>query len=157
MATIGSIPKSWRNFLRSEVATMADFKFTLDIDNIFPQGLNDENLALDMVKSGQEVMQKAIKNAALKHKKTGSMANSVKCSKPVINRNGDAVGRVKFYGKDKNGMQNWSKAIWIEYGTRHQNAQPFVRPAIKNCESSVRAAMQKVFNRRAAGVNSGPK
>lgn len=94
---------------------MAQFSFLVDIDSIFPQGLDDEQLALDMIKAGQEVMQKAIQNSALKHKKTGSMANSVKCSKPAINKSGDAVGRIKFYGKDKNGMQNWYKAIWIEY------------------------------------------
>lgn len=124
---------------------MAQFSFSLDIDSIFPKGLNDENLALNMVKAGQEVMQKSIQSGASKHKRTGSMANSVKCSKPTINRNGDAVGRVKFYGKDKNGMQNWYKVIWIEYGTRHQKAQPFVRPAIKSCEGSIKAAMEKIF------------
>ena len=127
---------------------MADFKFSLDVDSIFPQGLDDENLALDMVKAGQEVMQKSIQKAAQKHVKTGSMAKSIKCSKPVINRAGDAVGRVKFYGKDKNGMQNWYKGIWIEYGTKNQPADPFVRPAIKSCESSIRAAMQKVFTQK---------
>ena len=124
------------------------------MDSIFPQGLDDENLALDMVKAGQEVMQKSIQKAAQKHIWTGSMAKSIKCSKPVINRAGDAVGRVKFYGKDKNGMQNWYKGIWIEYGTKNQPADPFVRPAIKSCESSIRAAMHKVFNRRVAGANS---
>lgn len=128
---------------------MADFKFSLDMDSIFPQGLDDENLALDMVKAGQVVMQKSIQRAAQKHVKTGSMANSVKCSKPIINRAGDAVGRVKFYGKDKNGMQNWYKAIWIEYGTKKQDADPFVRPAIKNCENSVKTAMQKIFDQKA--------
>ena len=127
---------------------MADFKFSLDMDSIFPQGLDDENLALDMVKAGQEVMQKSIQKAAQKHVRTGSMAKSIKCSKPVINRAGDAVGRVKFYGKDKNGMQNWSKALWIEFGTKNQPAEPFVRPAIKSCESRVKAAMQKVFAKK---------
>lgn len=130
---------------------MADFNFSMDIDAIFPQGLDDENLALDMAKAGQEVMQRSIKNSAQKHSRTGSMASSVKCSKPVINRSGDAVGRVKFYGKDKNGMQNWYKAIWIEYGTKHQGAEPFVRPAIKGCESSIRSAMEKVFNQKSRG------
>ena len=127
---------------------MSTFSFSMDINKVIPQGLNDENLALDMVKAGQKVMQGSIKNAASKHKKTGSMANSVKCSKPVINKSGDAVGRVKFYGKDKNGMQNSSKAIWIEFGTKHQSAKPFVRPAIKSCESSVKLAMEKVFNNK---------
>ena len=120
----------------------------MDINKVIPEGLNDENLALDMIKAGQKVMQSSIKSAVSRHRKTGSMAGSVKCSKPVINRNGDAVGRVKFYGKDKNGMQNWYKAIWIEYGTKHQNAQPFVRPAIKGAEGSIRSSMERVFNEK---------
>ena len=127
---------------------MAQFSFLVDIDSIFPKGLNNENLALDMIKAGQKVMQKSIQNSALKHKKTGSMASSVKCSKPAVNRSGDAVGRVKFYGKDKNGMPNWYKAIWIEYGTKHQGAEPFVRPAIKSCESGIRVAMERIFNQK---------
>ena len=44
------------------------------MDSIFPQGLDDENLALDMVKAGQEVMQKSIQKAAQKRVRTGSMA-----------------------------------------------------------------------------------
>ena len=127
---------------------MAELSFSMDINSIIPKGLNDENLALDMIKAGQKVMQGSIQSAASKHRKTGSMASSVKCSKPIINRSGDAVGRVKFYGTDKNGMQNWYKAIWIEYGAKNQPAEPFVRPAIKSCENSIRAAMQKVFTQK---------
>ena len=127
---------------------MAELSFSMDINSIIPKGLNDENLALDMIKAGQKVMQGSIQGAASRHRKTGSMASSVKCSKPIINRSGDAVGRVKFYGKDKNGMLNWYKAIWIEYGTKHQSAQPFVRPAIKGAEGSIKSAMEKVFNEK---------
>ena len=128
---------------------VAEFSFSMDINSIIPKGLNDENLVLDMIKSGQKVMQSSIKSAASKHRKTGSMASSVKSSKPIINRSGDAVGRVKFYGKDKNGMQNWYKAIWLEYGTKHQSAQPFVRPAIKGAEGGISSAMEKIFNQKA--------
>lgn len=130
---------------------MSTFSFSMDINKVIPQGLNDENLALDMVKAGQKVMQGSIKNAASKHKKTGSMANSVKCSKPVINKSGDAVGRVKFYGKDKNGMQNSSKAIRIEFGTKNQSAKPFVWPAIKSAESGIKSAMGRVFSEKTKG------
>ena len=131
---------------------MAKFSFSMDLDKFFPKGIEDENLALNMIRAGQEVMQKSIKSAATKHRRTGSLENSVKFSKPVINSNGDAVGRVKFYGKyknDKKEIPNWYKAIWTEYGTVHQKAEPFVRPAIKSCESAVRAAMQKVFDQAA--------
>ena len=125
---------------------MAEFSFSMDLDKVFPKGIEDESLALNMIKAGQEVMQRSIRSATSRHRKTGSLVNSVKCSKPVINSKGDAVGRVKFYGKDKNNMPNWYKAIGLEYGTVHQKAEPFVRPAIKSCESTVRAAMQKAFD-----------
>lgn len=127
---------------------MAELSFSMDINSIIPESLNDENLALEMIKAGQKVMQSSIGSAASKHRKTGSMVGSVKCSKPIINRSGDAVGRVKLYGKDKNGMPNWYKAIWLEYGTKHQSAQPFVRPAIKGAEGGIKAAMERVFNEK---------
>ena len=131
---------------------MAEFSFSMDLDKVFPKGIEDESLALNMIKAGQEVMQKSISRAAAKHRRTGSLANSVKFSKPVINSKGDAVGRVKFYGKVKKGKKeipNWYKAIWLEFGSVHQKAEPFVRPAIKGCESAVRAAMQEVFDQAA--------
>lgn len=127
---------------------MADLSFSVDVDKIFPKGIQDENLAFEMIDAGQEVMLKNIISGASEHQKNGDMYKSLKKSKPVIDKNGDAVGRVKFYGKDRNGMQNWYKAIWIEYGRTGQDAQPFIRPAIKNSESAAKAAMQRVFDRR---------
>ena len=71
---------------------MADFKFSLDMDSIFPQGLDDENLALDMVKAGQVVMQKSIQRAAQKHVKTGSMVNSVSARNLLLTVLGTQLG-----------------------------------------------------------------
>lgn len=127
---------------------MASFSFNFELEKFFPDGIKDEKLALDMISAGQEILQKNIQNAARKHVRTGSMANSIKCSKPLIDKNGDAVGRVKFYGTDKSGMLNWYKAIWTEYGTVTQPARPFIRPAIRGSESSVKAAMQRVFDKK---------
>lgn len=36
----------------------------------------------------------------------------------------------------------------LAYGTKHQSAEPFVRPAIKNCESGIRVAMERIFNQK---------
>ncbi len=127
---------------------MASFSFNFELEKFFPDGIKDEKLALDMISAGQEILQKNIQNATRKHVRTGSMANSVKCSKPLIDKNGDAVGRVKFYGTDEDGMLNWYKAIYIEYGTVTQPARPFIRTAIRSSESRVKAAMQKVFDRK---------
>ena len=78
---------------------MANFSFSTDLDKVFPKGIEDEKLALDMIKSGQEVMQKLISRATSKHQKTGSLMGSVKCSKSVINSKGDAIAVFcKHYG-----------------------------------------------------------
>lgn len=118
------------------------------MDKIFPKGITDEKLAFDMIDAGQDVMLKAIQTGASEHQKNKDMYKSLKKSKPVIDKNGDAVGRVKFYGKDRNGMQNWCKAIWIEYGRTGEDAKPFIRPAIKSNESSAKSAMQRAFDKK---------
>ena len=136
---------------------MASFNFSVDMDKFFPKGIQDENLALDMISAGQEVMLRAIKAGAEKHVVTGHMEKSLKATKPTIDNKGDAVGRIKFVGSDglsvsKNGQSfdrtNWIKAFRIEYGTSKQPARPFIRPAIKSSESAATAAMQKVFEER---------
>ena len=45
-------------------------------------------------------------------------------------------------------MPNWYKAIWLEYGTKHQSAQPFVRPTIKGAEGVIKATIERVFNEK---------
>lgn len=128
---------------------MAQIAFSLDIDDILPKGISDENLAADMINAGQQIMKSAIESGASKHRRTGSMANSVKITVPKMNNNGDVVGRVLITGKDKFGMLNSYKALWAEYGTKKQLATPFVRPAIKSSESAINLAMEKVFKSKA--------
>jgi HK97 gp10 family phage protein len=139
---------------------MADFEANFDVDKIFPKALKDENLSLEMVAAAQEIMKNAIQSGARKHVRTGKMANSIYKTKPVIDKNGNAVGRVKFSGSDgkkvsKNGQKfdrtNWIKAFRIEYGTSKQRAQPFVRPAIKSSSSAIYSAMKKIFDDKAGG------
>lgn len=139
---------------------MAEFKVALDIDNIFPKGIQDEKLAFEMIDAGQDVMLKAIKSGAERHKRTGAMCNSLRKTKPVIDKKGDAVGRIKFTGssgisRNSRGRRfdrtNWIKAFRIEYGTQRQRAQPFVRPAIQSSRNAVRAAMQRTFDKKIRG------
>ena len=130
---------------------MADFSASVDLGDVIPEALSNENLAKEMVKAGQEILERAIKNNAQKYKRTGAMVNSVKSKTPSINKNGDIVGNVSFTGKDKNGMSNSQKALWIDYGTRHINGTAFVRSAVKSSESAVSRAMEQVFNSKAGG------
>jgi hypothetical protein len=108
---------------------------------------HSEEMLLRMIEAGQKVVAGYIRSGATKYTKTGDMANSVKPTKPVIDRNGNPVGRVKFMGDDRNGMSNSAKAMWIEYGTTKRRATPFVRPAIESSKSAVYSAMKSVEQR----------
>lgn len=125
---------------------MANFSASVDLKNVIPESLQDENLAKEMVKAGQKVLQSAIKNNTKRYKRTGSMVNSVKAKTPTVNKNGDIVGRVIFTGKDKNGMNNSQKALWLDYGTKQINGTAFVRNAVKSSETAISQAMSQVFN-----------
>ena len=111
---------------------MADFSASVDLSKIIHEALQDENLAKEMVKAGQEVLQRAIKSNAQRHKRTGAMANSVKAKVSTSTRNGGVVGGVIFTGKDKNGMNNAQKALWLDYGIKHINGTVFVRSAVES-------------------------
>ena len=128
---------------------MADFSASVDINNIIPEALKNENLGKEMVKAGQEVLERAIKTNASRHKRTGAMVNSVKAKAPQSTRSGGIIGSVTFTGKDKNGMSNSQKALWLDYGTKHINGTAFVRSAVKSSESAISQAMEQIFNQKA--------
>ena len=127
---------------------MADFSASVNLEDIILEALQDENLAKEMVKAGQEILQRAIKINASRYKRTGAMANSIKSKTPTINKNGDIVGSVSFTGKDKNGMSNSQKALWLDYGTKNINGTAFVRNAVKSNENAISNAMEQKFMQR---------
>lgn len=123
---------------------MAKLDVTFNPDDILKQGEHTDEMLLNMIKAGQDVMANSIRKSAGKYRRTGDMVNSIKPSKPVINKEGNPVGRVKFVGDDRNGMSNSAKGMWIEYGTTKRKATPFVRPAIEGCKNEIYLAMKKV-------------
>lgn len=140
---------------------MANFQSDINFMELaIPKALRNEETYLQMIEAGQDVMLNAIQKGANKHIKTGKMAGSLKKTKPVIDKEGNAVGRIKFVGSDgskisKKGQKfdktNWIKAYRIEYGTSTQKAEPFVRPAIKSSETQTKQAMQKVWEGKVNG------
>lgn len=128
---------------------IADFSASVDLSEIIPEALQNEDLAKEMIKAGQKILQSAIKTTAQRHKRTGSMANSIKAKAPTSTRSGEVVGSVTFTGKDKNGMNNAQKALWLDYGTKHINGTAFVRSAVKSSGSAISEALEQVFNSKA--------
>lgn len=130
---------------------MSKFSAHFDADALLPQGLKDEKLGVEMVTAEQNILKNAVQSGASRHVKTGAMAKSVKSSKTYVSSNGAVIGKVKFSGKDKNGMANSQKAFFLEYGTRHISARPFVRPATKSSENAVNSAMESVLKNKVKG------
>ena len=110
----------------------------------------------ELISAGQDIIKEEIQKGADKHIETGQMAKSLDNSTPVKNKDGDWVGRVKFYGSagvyvtkagKKYDMTNWLKAFRIEYGTSTQKAQPFIRPAIRRSRTKIYKKWQEIFDR----------
>lgn len=117
---------------------------------------NSEEVYQTMISEGQGIMKSAIESGASKHVRTGRMAKSLKSTKPTKDKNGNWVGRVKFTGTDgthvtkagkKYDITNWLKAFRIEYGTSHEKAEPFVRPAIQGCQGRIRSKWNEIFDK----------
>ena len=126
---------------------MATLDIKFDPDAILKEGEHSEEMLLRMIEAGQRVMADYIRSSASKYSRTGDMANSVKPTKAVIDKNGNPVGRVKFVGDDRKNMSNSAKAMWIEYGTTKRSATPFVRPAIESSKSAVYSAMKSFYQK----------
>ncbi len=141
---------------------MAKFEFDNNLANMIKniENLsNKEEIYIEMISSGQDIMKKAIQSGANKHRTNRDvkhMADSLKCTKPIKNKDGIWVGRVKFYGsngvyKTKDGKKyditNWLKAFRIEYGRSNQKAEPFVRPAIQSCKKNINDKWNKIYER----------
>ena len=138
---------------------MASFEVDSSIQNMIKniESLaNSEEQYQEMISAGQEIMKSAIESGAKKHVRTGRMANSLKSTKPTKNKNGEWVGRVKFTGTDgthktkdgkKYDITNWLKAFRIEYGTSHQKAEPFVRPAIQGCQGDIKKKWDEIMDK----------
>ena len=140
---------------------MAKMTMNLDPDEILG-GLikfaESDEVAKKMVAAGQEVMRANIEAGAQKHRSElvrKHMADSVKAYPPVVNNDGDIVGRVKFEGsagtkKSKSGKRfdntTWIRAFRVEYGTTNQDAEPFVRPAIRKSKKEIERKMKEVFD-----------
>ena len=117
---------------------------------------DSEKVYQEMISEGQGIMKSAIESGASKHVKTGRMAKSLRNTKPMQNKNGEWVGRVKFTGSDgkhvtkagkKYDITNWLKAFRIEYGTSHQKAEPFVRPAIQGCQGKIKKRWDEIMDK----------
>lgn len=96
------------------------------------------------------ILEQSLKSRASSHNRTGSMAGSIKPTKPKSNKYGHYVV-VRPTGKDKKGVRNMEKMVYTEYGTSRQSATPVLVPALKDSEDAVNAKLKEVFEREVLG------
>ena len=108
-----------------------------DVDRIAPQ----------MIDEAIPKLLDSVKKETAFHKQTGDMYNSIKATKAGKSKNGGYYATVRPTGKDKKGVRNMEKMVYLEYGTSDQPATPVLTKAIKDSEKAVMEKMQAVFNR----------
>lgn len=108
----------------------------IDIDRIAPK----------MLEESVPILEKSVKIEVAKHKDTGAMEESIKPTAADVNKKGHYIC-VRPTGKDKKGVRNMEKMVYMEYGTSKQDATPVLSPAVRKSEGEVTEKMQEVFNR----------
>lgn len=125
----------------------------------FPENFMDElfdtdfdEIAEDVLKACAPTMESSVKTSlersAEKGYATGTMVSSIKAAKPKRTKTDAMIMVTRPTGKDKNGVRNMDKAMYLEYGTSKQAARPWLVNATKNAESTCLEKMQQEFNKK---------
>ena len=125
--------------------------FVHEIEKLAEPGILEE-----AVDAGLDIMRDSMKKEAKSHIYTGEMERSIEKVAVTTDKYNNIIGRVRFKGTSKVWMDkrnkkkprkvnitNWLKAFQREYGTSKTAARPFVEPAIKKAEFSMKSAIQE--------------
>lgn len=140
---------------------MGKFDFEIPQDFIKQLGrLEDvDRVAPKMLDAAAPILERHVKAECAKHKRTGTMVDSVKKTKAKSGKKGYYV-TVRPTGKstkyiDKDGklrtrkvpVRNMEIMAHIEYGTKNQAPKPILTKAVKDATPEVLRKMQEVFER----------
>lgn len=130
---------------------MSSFDYEIDesLKKIIAKGgnINISSICKEAVEAAKEEAVNSVKNELNKHRKTGSMEDSVKASKIRTSKNGASCD-IGPTGKDKDGTRNMEKAMYLEYGTSKMAAKPWRKKAISNCEDKCKQKMKEVIDKK---------
>ena len=126
-------------------------KFTFDVPSdlikqIESLGEHAEEIALAMIDGAIPILEGNIKDELDKHRRTGSLVNSVKRTKAGKSKIGGYYAVVRPTGVDLKGVRNMEKLAHAEYGTKNQPGTPILTKALKDSEKEVHEKMQDIFN-----------
>ena len=99
-----------------------------------------------MLEAAAPIIVNALKKEAGKHRDTGDLQNSIKAGKPKLTKTNAYIISAGPTGKDRKGMSNASKMVWLEHGTSKMSPRPMIAAAVNSSEDEVMLKMQETFN-----------
>lgn len=106
-----------------------------------------DEIAPKMMKAGMEILQEEVVAEASKHKDTGVMVASIKPTGLMAGYDGGYYMCTRPTGRDKKGVRNMEKMVYLEYGVKGRPGVPVITAAVIKAEPKVVQAMQEVFTR----------
>lgn len=106
-----------------------------------------DEIAPKMMKAGMEILQEEVVAEASKHKNTGAMVASIKPTGLMAGYGGGYYMCTRPTGRDKKGVRNMEKMVYLEYGVKGRPGVPVITAAVIKAEPKVIQAMQEVFTR----------
>lgn len=106
-----------------------------------------DEIAPKMMKAGMEILQEEVMAEASKHKDTGAMVASIKPTGLMAGYDGGYYMCTRPTGRDKKGVRNMEKMVYLEYGVKGRPGVPVITAAVIKAEPKVIQAMQEVFTR----------
>ena len=106
-----------------------------------------DEIAPKMMKAGMEILQEEVVAEASKHKDTGAMVASIKPTGLMAGYDGGYYMCTRPTGRDKKGVRNMEKMVYLEYGVKGRPGVPVITAAVIKAEPKVVQAMQEVFTR----------
>ena len=106
-----------------------------------------DEIAPKMMKAGMEILQEEVVAEASKHKDIGAMVASIKPTGLMAGYDGGYYMCTRPTGRDKKGVRNMEKMVYLEYGVKGRPGVPVITAAVIKAEPKVVQAMQEVFTR----------
>lgn len=133
------------------------FKLPEDMINKMSKlGENYDNITKSVLEEGAKPLFSAAKNALAdsvgkdtkqKSRATGELVNSMRTTKPFLDKKGNWGIKVGCEGVDKKGVSNAMKAAILEYGKSDQKPRPWLKPSGKKVRKDCIEKMQTAFNK----------
>lgn len=129
---------------------MASFDVNMPDDFLEKYNFTEEEI-VETVSELSPILEDSMKRnlrSVISHTGDSSLVDSVKISKPKKTKTDAILSWVGPAGKDKSGTRNVEKAIYLNYGTRHQPARPWLAKAINDAEELIQDRIQEKLEKR---------